>query len=301
MISMTIPSHAEYGGSAAAIRHHYDVGRDFYKLWLDQSMTYSCALWNLDDVTDTLDRAQKRKIEFHLDAAYAQRARFILDIGCGWGGLLRQASATCSAERIVGLTLSHDQARYLESSAPERAEVRLESWVHHKPASKYDSIISVGAFEHFAKPEDAVTQKIALYRDFFERCRDWLSPEGRMSLQTIAYGTMKREEASQFINTEIFPNADLPTLGEIVTATEGIFEITMIRNDRLHYAKTFSVWAGSLRDNRHRATSLVGSAVSRRYERYLTQSSLGFLMGKIGLLRIALRPLSTRWSVLAKP
>jgi cyclopropane-fatty-acyl-phospholipid synthase len=165
----------------------------------------------------------------------------------------------------------------------------------------YDSIISVGAFEHFAKPEYAAQQKIALYRDFFDRCRNWLSSEGRMSLQTIAYGSMKREEASQFINTQIFPSADLPTLGEIVAATEGIFEITMVRNDRLHYAKTFAVWVARLRENRQRAISLVGAEASRRYERYLTQSSVGFLMGKINLLRISLRPISTRWSVLARP
>jgi cyclopropane-fatty-acyl-phospholipid synthase len=288
-----------YGGSAEAIRYHYDVGRDFYRLWLDETMTYSCALWDGDD--DDLHRAQSRKIAHHLDRARAGGAAGLLDIGCGWGALVQAADRLPDVEHIVGLTLSRDQADHVRTLGLGKVEVRLESWTEHVPRSSYDGIISVGAFEHFAKPEDSVEEKIRTYRHFFERCRDWLAPGGRMSLQTIAYGSMRREEASQFINTEIFPASDLPTLAEIAAAAEGVFEITEVLNHRLHYARTFEQWAANLRRRRAEAMDLVGEVVVQRYERYLKQSAIGFYTGRIGLLRLALRPISTRWNEMAAP
>src|ERR1700750_415005 len=79
------------GGSEAAIQHHYDVSNAFYALWLDETMTYSCALWNEDDGPGDLADAQRRKLDFHLDAAGAARGRRLLDIGCGWGSLMDRA------------------------------------------------------------------------------------------------------------------------------------------------------------------------------------------------------------------
>lgn len=288
---------ADYGGSAGAVRYHYDVGRAFYRLWLDETMTYSCALWREDDPThDTLDAAQLRKIRFHLDLARVERAARVLDVGCGWGALARAAAALPRPQAVVGLTLSEDQAAYVSALELPKVDVRLESWVEHRPSAPYDAIVSVGAFEHFAKPENSVTEKIAVYRDFFRRCRDWLAPGGRMSLQTIAYGSMKREDASAFINNEIFPAADLPRLDEIARAADGIMEITVLHNHRLHYARTFEQWAKNLHRRRAEAVELAGEEVTARYERYLKQSSVGFYLGKIALLRLGLRPVSDRWA-----
>nr|WKF59112.1 Cyclopropane mycolic acid synthase 3 [Paraburkholderia busanensis] len=284
-----------YGGSADAVKYHYDVSRAFYQLWLDDTMSYSAALWDeAAGPADTLEAAQRRKIAFHLDHARAGSARRLLDIGCGWGGLVGAAARLPTMREVVGLTLSDDQAHYVRAMRLANADIRLESWVDHAPAERYDSIVSIGAFEHFAKPADTVEEKIAVYRDFFEKCRGWLAPGGRMSLQTIAYGSMRREEASAFINNEIFPIADLPRLAEIAQAADGVLEISAVRNDRLHYARTMERWAGNLRQRFGEAVELVGETTAQRYLTYLTQSSVGFYMGKIGLLRIALRPISTR-------
>jgi cyclopropane-fatty-acyl-phospholipid synthase len=291
------PSAAQdYGGSAQAIQYHYDVGRAFYRLWLDETMTYSCALWQDGD---DLQSAQWRKIDHHLAQVRIDRARSLLDIGCGWGGLIRDAARQPQVERITGLTLSEDQAAFVRALGLRNAEIRLESWTEHEPASPYDAIVSVGAFEHFVKPADSVAQKIAAYRDFFGRCRSWLAPGGRMSLQTIAYGSMRREDASLFINNEIFPASDLPRLDEIAAAADEIFEITQIFNDRLHYAKTFEAWAQNLRARREEAVAQVGDEVVKRYERYLKQSAMGFYMGKLALYRISLRPIADRWATMA--
>lgn len=290
---------SDYGGSADAIRYHYDVGRAFYALWLDETMAYSSALWESPTTTESLAVAQHRKIAYHLDNARACRATRLLDIGCGWGGLMRAAAQLPNISHIVGLTLSEDQAACVREIGDSKFEVRLENWVDHRPTAPYDSIVSIGALEHFAKPSDTIEEKIKVYRDFFNACRSWLSPEGRMSLQTIAYGTMRREEASQFINQEIFPDADLPTLAEIAAAVEGVMEITAVANHRLHYARTFETWAANLKKNHTAAVKLVGEETTVRYERYLTQSSTGFYMGKIGLLRLALRPISSSWRQMA--
>ncbi|AOI68045.1 SAM-dependent methyltransferase [Burkholderia ubonensis] len=293
----------DYGGSARAVQYHYDIGREFYGLWLDSTMAYSCAQWADDDPAsaEPLESAQRRKFAFHLGQSRATRARRVLDIGCGWGGLMQCAAALPDVERVVGLTLSDDQADYVSGLELPNAHVRLESWVDHAPDERYGAIVSIGAFEHFAKPEDSIADKIAVYRDFFVRCRDWLEPGGRLSLQTIAYGSMRRDEASEFINNEIFPAADLPTFAEIAQAADGVLEIVETYNHRLHYARTMEAWARNLRKRRDEAVSLVGEAVVERYERYLTQSAMGFYMGKIGLLRIAFRPITTNWRHSATP
>ncbi|OLT20847.1 cyclopropane-fatty-acyl-phospholipid synthase [Actinomadura sp. CNU-125] len=286
------PSHRS-AGAAEAIRHHYDAGNDFFALWLDPSMTYSGALRqesDRDDGDDTLEAAQERKLRFHLAAVRADRAQRLLDIGCGWGSTLERFAALPGARHAVGLTLSDAQAEYIRSRAPRGVEVRIQDWKDYAPSARFDAIISIGAFEHFARPEDTPADKIELYRDFFTRCRSWLADGGTMSLQTIAYGNMRRESASRFFQQEIFPDADLPRLTEVTAALDGVFEIQSMRNDRLDYAWTCEQWARRLRWRRSDAVRLVGPEVVARYERYLKMSALGFRMGKICLLRMVLEP-----------
>ncbi|MFI5606918.1 class I SAM-dependent methyltransferase [Amycolatopsis sp. NPDC051903] len=274
--------------AAEAIRHHYDVGNEFFELFLDASLTYSCAL--RAGAGDTLDTAQERKLAFHLDAIGAARARSVLDIGCGWGSILRRATEEHHVPRAVGLTLSERQAAFVAARSYPGADVRLESWTDYEPAERFDGIISIGAFEHFARPDESPAEKIRVYRDFFSRCRDWLTPGGVLSLQTIAYASMSPADASAFMQQEIFPDADLPTLAEITAAAEGLFEVRTLHNGRLDYAWTCGQWAQRLRARRAEAIALVGPEVVARYERYLKLSAVGFRMGKIGLLRLVLAP-----------
>lgn len=284
-----------YGGSAEGIRKHYDVGNAFWALVLGPTMTYSSALFTSPD--EPLEAAQYRKIDWHLRAAGAHQAKSVLDVGCGWGSILERTARIPSIERSVGITLSPAQVDYLRARDLPRVEVRLESWAAHEPAAPYDSIISVGALEHFAKPKETRDEKIEVYRDYFQRCRRFLAPGGRMSLQTIAFGAMKREEASEFMNEEIFPESDLPFFSDLYEAMDGLFEIVAFRNDRLHYARTYDRWAGNLRRNRDEAVALVGEAQVARTERYFKLTSIGFRLGKQHLYRFALRPISTSWSV----
>jgi cyclopropane-fatty-acyl-phospholipid synthase len=298
-VAINIPHQADMigapsmrGGTEAAIRHHYDLSNAFYALWLDATLTYSCAMWNEgDDLTDLLS-AQRRKLDYHLDAAGISRARHILDIGCGWGSLLEQALTHDWIETAIGLTLSEAQVQYIAARSIPQLRVQKESWLNHQPVTKYDSIVSIGALEHFASPGNSAKEKIDLYREFFQRCRSWLTPQGAMSLQTIAYGTMQPHEVNEFIGTQIFPDAELPQPHEIVQAAAGLFELTMLRNDRIQYARTCDLWYQNLRRRRAEAVAVVGEEKVAQYEKYLRLSSFGFRSGRVGLLRLSLVPVA---------
>jgi cyclopropane-fatty-acyl-phospholipid synthase len=281
------------GDAAAAVRYHYDLGNAFFSLWLDRSLTYSCAL--PAGAHDTLESAQERKLQFHLDAIRADRARSVLDVGCGWGALLQRLAEHHRVDRAVGLTLSEEQAAFVRARAHPGVEVRTESWTEYEPDAPFDGIISVGAFEHFARPDQSADERLAVYRHFFARCHRWLADGGVLSLQTITYSNMSREDASEFIQQSIFPDAELPTFAQIAAAAEGHFEVQSVSNGRMDYAWTCEQWAQRLRMRREEAIDLVGREVVARFERYLKLSALGFRMGKICLLRLVFQPRSRRY------
>ncbi|MBE9037514.1 class I SAM-dependent methyltransferase [aff. Roholtiella sp. LEGE 12411] len=274
------------GASAEAIQHHYDVSNEFYRLWLDSTNTYSAALW---EDNDTLELAQIRKLDYHINQARANNAKRVLDVGCGWGSTLKRLVEVHGVQQAVGLTLSNSQAEWISSFNQPQIDARVESWSDHVPTAPYDAIISIGAFEHFAQLNLSQDEKIAGYRAFFQRCHEWLQPGGCISLQSISYENSRREDFSQFYATEIFPESDLPRLADIATASERIFEVVALRNDREHYARTLRAWQKGLKANRAAAVNLVGEEVVSRYEKYLKFSIIGFHVGTMGLLRVTLR------------
>ncbi|HLQ44287.1 MAG TPA: class I SAM-dependent methyltransferase, partial [Planctomycetaceae bacterium] len=242
MMTMT-----ERGASPEAIRRHYDVANEFYELWLDPTLCYSCALWEEDEPDSMLELAQLRKLDFHARQIQAKNAARVLDVGCGWGSLVRRLVETHGVRHATGLTLSDAQAQWCVQHPDPRVEIRIENWLDHRPAAPYDGIISIGAFEHFAKAEWPEAQRIAAYRAFFAHCRDWLKPGGRLSLQTIAWGNVdvahvKNQADTKFMFDEIFPESVLPTLADIIAASDGLLEVINLRNDREHYTRTCQVW-----------------------------------------------------------
>ena len=281
---------AEYrGASAGAIRHHYDVSNEFYALWLDPTLTYTCALWEGDG--DGLQAAQERKLDLLAGWANAAGAARVLDIGCGWGSMLRRLVEHHAVEHAVGLTLSAAQAEFVARRGDARCEVRDENWADHQPDGPYDAIVSLGAFEHFADFGMTRGERLEAYRKFFARCHDWLPPGGRLALQTNTKGNNVRLDRRTtrdllFIVDRIFPESELPWTSEVLEASERRFDVVTARNDPAHYARTCSAWLDGLLANRRRAEELVGAELVADYERYLRAAAAAFDKRHLGLLRI---------------
>lgn len=274
------------GAPPAAIRSHYDVDSEFYALWLDANMMYSCALW---DRPGTLEDGQVTKIDYHIAQSRAAGQARVLDVGCGWGGTLRRLVDVHGVAFAQGLTLSPAQAAWISRDPRPNVDVRVEGWLDHDPASPYDAIISIGAFEHFARPELDDDGMVEAYREFFLKCHAWLPRDGRLSLQTMAYGTATRQDINAFVLEHIFPDSDLPTLEAIIRAAKGLFEVERLRNDRLDYAETYRRYGYRLKARRDEAVALVGEQTVRRFELYHSLFVIAFHTGAMDLLRITLR------------
>ncbi|NET66240.1 MAG: class I SAM-dependent methyltransferase [Moorea sp. SIO1G6] len=280
------------GGNAAAIQHHYDVSNEFYSLWLDPSLTYSCGFWDNPAMDDNLEQSQQKKIDWHLETSGATTGKRLLDIGCGWGALMRRYVNGYPDRQAVGLTLSHNQYEHICSLGLDNIKVYEESWIVHQPMTTYDAIVSIGAFEHFAKPETTSEEKISVYREFFRQCQQWLKPKGKLSLQTITYGSLSAEDKNWFTQNEIFPDSELPRPGEILIAADGLFEIKTYRNDRLQYGKTCDLWLNNLRRQKSLIIEGFGEKIYRKYEQYLKLVVAGFYFGQILLLRLEMQSLA---------
>jgi cyclopropane-fatty-acyl-phospholipid synthase len=285
------------GAGSAAIRHHYDVGNEFWQVWLDATMSYSCAMW--ENPTDDIESAQRRKLDYHAEQAGAAGAARVLDVGCGWGAQLTHLVGSQGVQHAVGLTLSDAQAEYLRARAPSNVEVLVRNWSDYEPSAPFDAIISVGAFEHFARLGLSSEEQIEAYRRFFGACRSWLKPGGRLSLQTIAYGDIPRDRPlrDRFIVDEIFPESELPRLADIARAAEMELEIEKVRNDRGDYVKTLRAWLDRLRERREEAVAASSEEVVARYERYLRMFAYSMELGAFTLLRLTMRriDLPGRW------
>lgn len=274
------------GATREDIEHHYDVGNDFYQLWLDRRNVYSSA--RPESEHEGLEDAQLKKLDYHIDALGLSGKGRVLDIGCGWGALLERGLERGLFEDPHGLTLSASQAQACHELLGDRATVAIESWERHR-AAPYDGIVSIGAFEHFVRTDDSRETKIERYRAFFSFCAEHLVDGGCLSLQTIGYGVMPGGRLNRFIAEKIFPGSDLPYLSEIADAAHGLMSIEVVENRPHDYSWTCSSWAQRLVERHDEATALVGADKTAEFVKFLKMSAAGFDRGALTLYRIRMR------------
>ena len=269
----------------APVQAHYDLSDAFFALFLDPSMTYSCAKFDGSDVT--LADAQRAKIDLSLGKCGLRPGMRLLDIGCGWGATALRARDHYGV-RVTGLTLSRNQHAHCQALAGGRdgIDFRLEGWeTFDEPV---DRIVSVGAFEHFGRDK---------YPAFFAKARSLLpgkSGEGVMLLHTITLGKPSRAFSFlrfvHFMSTKIFPGGDVPPPERVIEyARAANFEPEHVESLRPHYAVTLDCWAANLRANRDRAVEVAGEETVKTYMKYLTDCANYFRSGEVNVHQFKLR------------
>ena len=265
-----------------SVQAHYDLSDAFFSLFLDPSMTYSCAYFKAPEMS--LAEAQAAKIELSLGKCELRPGHRLLDIGCGWGAVALHARLHYGA-RAIGLTLSRNQYAECDRRATGRdgIEFRLEGWETFD--QKVDRIVSIGAFEHFGR---------AKYAPFFERCRSLLPSDGVMLLHTITLGAPSKSFAflrfAHFLTKEIFPGGDVPRPELVIEqARANGFELVHAESLRPHYARTLDCWAANLQANQTRAVEIAGQGVYDTYIKYLTGCAKLFRTGETNVYQFKLR------------
>jgi cyclopropane-fatty-acyl-phospholipid synthase len=259
------------------IQAHYDISDEFFGTFQDPSRTYSCAYFERDDMS--LEQAQIAKIDLALDKLQLRPGMTLLDVGCGWGSVMKRAVERYDVN-VVGLTLSKNQCAYchqlLDDLDSERSrKVALRGWEEFD--EPVDRIVSIEAFEAFPKDR---------YAAFFETCYRNLPSGGRMVLQTILGHPLKRWpdmgipitmsdlKFMRFIAKEIFPGGAIPCdedIAEYSSAAGFSLEQTQYLNE--HYVRTLDTWAANLEAAHDDAVAATSEEVYQRYMRYLTGCS----------------------------
>ncbi|MEC5397678.1 class I SAM-dependent methyltransferase [Uliginosibacterium sp. H1] len=274
---------------ADSIQHHYDVFNEFYGLWLDAGMVYSCAYFRRAD--QTLEEAQLQKIDHILRKIRLQPGQSLLDIGCGWGALVLRAAQHFGA-RCVGVTLSHRQfelatQRVRDAGLQDRVEIRLQDY--RDVPERFDRVTSVGMFEHVG---------LANLGGSFHKVHDLLEDDGI----AMNHGITSSDAGSggtpfgggDFIDRYVFPNGELPHIGLTLQEMSAAgLEATDVENLRLHYAMTLQHWSTRFEANAGRLREIAGEKRFRVWRAYLAGCAHAFDANWIALHQIvATRPAS---------
>ena len=258
------------GKARQNVEHHYDLGNDFYRLFLDEGMQYSCAYFLGDD--DTLEQAQRNKLRLlaaKLDLAPGQR---VLDIGCGWGELALYLAGLVDVE-VVGVTLSREQYEAASSRAQAAGmgeRVRFELKDYREVEGRFDRIVSVGMFEHVG---------VHRYGEFFAKIYDLLVDDGIALIHSIGHMSPPGT-ASPWLRKYIFPGAYSPALSEVFNGVEqNRLWVTDLEFLRLHYAKTLAHWIERFDANRDKIEAMYDEKFARMWEFYLISAEMMFRTG----------------------
>ncbi len=265
---------------ASAIEHHYDVSNRFYELVLGPSMTYTCAVFPKVDAS--LEEAQVEKYDLICRKLDLKPGDRLLDLGCGWGGMVRHAAQHYGV-RGLGVTLSREQAHWATEAIERQgltglAEVRHSDY-RDVPESRFDAISSIGLTEHIG---------VRNYGDYFAFARSRIKSDGRMLNHCITRrDNTGRATAGQFIDRYVFPDGELAGSGTVVSAMQDAgFEVRHAENLRDHYALTLAGWCQNLVDHWDEALQEVSLGRAKVWGLYMAGSRLAFERNEIQLTHV---------------
>lgn len=263
--------------SESDVQRHYDVGNDFYKLWLDDTLTYSCAYFdhgNRDDLT----KAQIDKVHHILKKLDPKPGKTLLDIGCGWGTLMLTAAKEYGL-RVAGVTLSEEQFNLVQKRIKDEglenvAEVLLVDY-RELGDRKWDYVTSVGMFEHVGK------ENLGLY---FKDIYKYLTQDG----VALIHGITRQQGGAYngWINKYIFPGGYVPGLGEMIGhIVENDMQIADVEMLRRHYQRTLEIWDMNFNAHRSQIEDMMGDRFTRMWDLYLQACAASFESGNIDVIQ----------------
>ncbi len=262
----------------ASIAHHYDVSNEFYRLWLDPEMVYSCAYFSNEQ--QSLAEAQREKLDYLCRKLRLQPGQTLLDIGCGWGALAIYA-ARYYGVTVHGITLSKAQQRFanervIAEGLEQQVKIELLDYRDLPEQAAYDRVVSVGMFEHVG---------LKNFPTYFGTVKRVLKPGGLFLNHGITSDTRwSRTPLTRFINRYIFPDGELTRVSEVASAMEQAgFEVLDTEGLRRHYAYTLRRWVAALEANREKAISQTSEVTYRLWRLYMAGSAYFFNKGSIGV------------------
>jgi len=276
-----------------AISFHYDASNDFYKLWLDEQMLYSCAYY--EDVDQSLEQAQRNKLEHICRKLRLNSGERLLDIGCGWGALICWAAEHYGVI-AHGITLSQNQYDYVQRMIKQRGleqkvSVELLDYRDLQGEAEYDKLVSVGMFEHVG---------LKNLPSYFAIAQRLLKPGGLFLNHGITSdeGGWKKSVATEFINRYVFPDGQLETISTVQQIMEDSgLEIHDVEGLRQHYARTLREWVRRLELSQEEALQYVSESTYRIWRLYMAASAQQFEEGCTGIYQI----LASRREPFSKP
>lgn len=258
------------------IHHHYDLGNDFYKLWLDEEMAYTCAYFPTAEAT--LEEAQFAKLDHVCRKLQLKPGETVVEAGCGWGGLARHMARHYGV-KVRAFNISHEQIAYArERAMREGLDDRIEYVEddYRNISGKYDAFVSVGMLEHVG---------VERYRTLGEVVARSLKPEGRGLIHSI--GQNRARPVSEWTQRRIFPGGYPPTLREMMEIFEpqGL-SVLDVENLRLHYARTLEYWLRRFELHRDKITEMYDESFVRAWQLYLAGSQANFSAGVLQLYQV---------------
>ncbi|CDX66501.1 SAM-dependent methyltransferase [Leuconostoc citreum] len=278
--SKFIPKHAHTEKvSKQDVQSHYDIGNDFYEMWLDPTLTYSCAYFASEE--DSLEAAQWNKVRHILNKLHAQEGETLLDIGCGWGTLIFTAAKEYHLE-ATGVTLSQEQYDYVSQKIiDEGLEGRVHVYLkdYRELIETYDHVTSVGMFEHVGK------ENLATY---FEQVNARLVDNGTALIHGIT-GQHDGAGVDAWINKYIFPGGYIPNIAENVNhIMQASLQIDDIEPLRRHYQRTLEMWTKNFHDVEESVIAKYGERFYRMWDLYLQACASSFESGNIDVVQYLL-------------
>lgn len=269
----------------------YDVDNEFFRLWLDERMNYTCGLF---EGTESLEQAQINKLAWLHDAAHVRPSSSVLDIGCGWGANIEYLARDRGVRDVHGITLSSAQHAEIKRRAIPGVTASCVSYLDYQPPVKFDSIISICMMEHIVTPAEARAGKaIDMYRNYFRLAHSWSKPGAWFGLQTILRNRVPRIAADVrdigWVTYEIFPGGITPRLEEIISAVNPYWEVIEVKTRRLDYKRTCEHWLSRLRKHEALIKERWGAKLFTDYERYLSTCVRGFEMHYQSLAQYSLQ------------